>query len=90
MSSLARWVAVKPSGLTSRSSVAVTLYSDILFNSINGSSTLDAAHVKDLVARAGVGVDPKCAIPRRGHDGSLGNVGKLSGCAGRFCEARDA
>ncbi|KAK0543887.1 hypothetical protein OC846_005765 [Tilletia horrida] len=32
------------------------------------------------IAAAGVGVHPQCSIPRRGHNGSLGNVGMIVAC----------
>ncbi|KAK0528769.1 hypothetical protein OC842_004449 [Tilletia horrida] len=43
-----------------------------------------SANITTSVAAAGVGVNPECFIPRRGHAGSLGNVGLIVACCFSF------
>ncbi|CAD6888555.1 unnamed protein product [Tilletia controversa] len=40
----------------------------------------DAIMLAANISSAGVGVNPGCSIPRRGHSGSLGNVGLIVAC----------
>ncbi|KAE8208373.1 hypothetical protein CF327_g7118 [Tilletia walkeri] len=45
-----------------------------------GYGTPDPMSLAANVTAAGIGVNPQCWIPRRGHSGSLGNVGLIVAC----------
>ncbi|PWN54208.1 hypothetical protein IE53DRAFT_2638 [Violaceomyces palustris] len=48
----------------------------------NASKDGEQEHVyHELIGMAGVGINPKCAIPRYGHKGSKGNVALIVACS---------